>query len=75
MHIQLAKLADTSRFKADKGFQGTEAYAGSGPRSEPVQFEKQADHNDESYYHGRQQSNRGRDVEEEDRAGKRYRRE
>jgi len=37
---QLEKLqAGTARFKADKGFRGTEDYASSGPRSEPVQFE------------------------------------
>ena len=41
---QLAKLADTSKFKPDKGFKGAEAGAmGYGlKRSEPVQFEKTA---------------------------------
>ena len=39
---QLAKLADTSKFKPDKGFRGAEAgAAGYGlKRAEPVQFEK-----------------------------------
>lgn len=37
---QLAKLqASTTKFKADKGFRGTEDYAQAGPRTEPVQFE------------------------------------
>jgi SNW domain-containing protein 1 len=37
---QLEKLqAGTGRFKADKGFRGTEDYASGGPRTEPVQFE------------------------------------
>lgn len=36
---QLKKLSDTSRFKADKGFRGTEGGSG-GPRNAPVQFEK-----------------------------------
>lgn len=36
---QLAKLTDTSRFKPDKGFKGTQGAAG-GSRAEPVQFEK-----------------------------------
>jgi hypothetical protein len=35
------KLKDTSRFKADKGFKGTESVDASGvKRSAPVQFEK-----------------------------------
>jgi SNW domain-containing protein 1 len=42
---QLTKLKDTSRFKADKGFKGTEATssASGGGRSAPVQFEKGGD--------------------------------
>lgn len=38
---QLAKLKDTSRFRPDKGFAGTQgAPEGGGGRSAPVQFEK-----------------------------------
>ena len=37
--MQITKLKDTSRFKADKGFKGTESNHGTG-RSAPVQFEK-----------------------------------
>ena len=37
----MAKLSDTSRFKADKGFRGAEG-AQAGGRDAPVQFEKQA---------------------------------
>ena len=38
---QMAKLSDTSRFKADKGFKGAEGSSGSaGGRAEPVQFER-----------------------------------
>lgn len=40
---QLEKLSNTSKFKADKGFKGTEAYASTGPRSDPVQFEAAGD--------------------------------
>jgi hypothetical protein len=38
----MAKLSDTSRFKPDKGFQGTEAPSGSSGRAAPVQFEKES---------------------------------
>lgn len=40
---QLAKLADTSRFKADKGFKGAEGVSGQAPREAPVQFTKHDD--------------------------------
>lgn len=38
----MAKLKDTSKFKADKGFKGTESAVGL-KRSAPVQFEKGGD--------------------------------
>lgn len=38
---QMAKLSDTSKFKPDKGFAGTQgAPTGGGGRTAPVQFEK-----------------------------------
>ena len=37
---QMAKLSDTSRFRADKGFKGAEGRSDAGPRDAPVQFEK-----------------------------------
>ena len=37
---QLAKLSETNRFKADKGFKGAEGGSSDGPRDAPVQFEK-----------------------------------
>lgn len=40
---QLAKLTDTSRFKADKGFKGADGGSGAGPRDAPVQFERARD--------------------------------
>ena len=40
---QMAKLSDTSRFKADKGFKGAEGGSGAGPRDAPVQFERAKD--------------------------------
>lgn len=44
-NVQLTKLKDTSRFKADKGFKGTEHADGAagGGRSAPVQFQKGED--------------------------------
>jgi len=39
----LAKLHDTSRFKADKTFSGAEKDKNSGPREGPVEFEKPSD--------------------------------
>ena len=38
----MAKLSDTSRFKPDKGFQGTEAPTSAGGRAAPVQFERES---------------------------------
>jgi hypothetical protein len=39
----MAKLSDTSRFKADKGFKGAES-GQRGNRDAPVQFEKASVH-------------------------------
>ena len=36
-------MKDTSRFKADKGFKGTEAMSSGSARDAPVQFEKGTD--------------------------------
>ena len=51
---QMAALKDTTRFRADKGFQGTEggtASAPTGPRNAPVQFEKAASSSAKSARH------------------------
>ena len=42
----MAKLADTSRFKADKGFKGAEGGERGAARDAPVQFEKGRDYNE-----------------------------
>jgi len=40
---QMAKLSDTSKFKPDKGFKGTDGGRSGGARDAPVQFEKADD--------------------------------
>ena len=57
---QLEKLSNTSKFKADKGFKGTDAYAHTGPRSDPVQFEAGTSSSSSS------SSDKGRGRDEED---------
>lgn len=46
---QMAKLTDTSRFKADKGFMGTQSASSGGPREAPVQFEKARDREEDPF--------------------------
>jgi len=58
---QMAKLSDTSRFRADKGFQGAEGGGKVAPRDAPVQFEKVE--NSDPY--ARHSSQRQRDREAE----------
>ena len=64
---QLAKLANTSRFRPDKGFQGAEGNTGAGPRDAPVQFEKAR----ESDPYDRKDRDRERNHHDEGRSSKR----
>ncbi len=70
----MAKLSDTSRFKADKGFRGTEAYANAGPRSDPVQFERPNNSSNSGSDRNRDRSDRYDGEDDEPVANKRSRR-
>lgn len=62
---QMKQLSDTSRFRADKGFRGTEASAAGGKRDAPVQFEKaETDGGDRDS--GRRESDRSRGDRDRD---------